>query len=61
MIKVHKRCKHAVKAFNDAVWAEGTEERLDEVSEINVVDDLDAFEYAIQHWSNNLKKVALLE
>lgn len=61
MIRVHKRCKHAVKAFNDAVWAEGTEERLDEVSEVNVVDDLDAFEYAIQHWSNNLKKVALLE
>lgn len=58
MIQVHKRCEYAIKAFNDAVFAEGTDERLDEVSEINVIDDLDAFEYAIQKWSSNLRKVA---
>lgn len=61
MLRVHKRCSHAVKAFNDAVFKDGTEERLDEVSEVNVVDDLDTFEYAIQSWSKNLRKIALLE
>lgn len=61
MIQVHVRCEYAIKAFNDAVFAEGTDERLDEVSEINVIDDLDAFEYAIQKWSNNLRKVAFYE
>ena len=61
MVRVHKRCKHAIKAFNDAVYKEGTEERLDEVSEVNVIDDLDTFEYAIQSWSKNLRKIALLE
>lgn len=61
MLRVHKRCNHAIKAFNDAVYKEGTEERLDEVSEVNVIDDLDTFEYAIQSWSNNLRKIALFE
>lgn len=61
MLRVHKRCKYQIKAFNEAVYAEGKEERLDEVSEVNVIDDLDSFEYAIQKWSNNLRKIALLE
>src|SRR5574344_1059904 len=61
MLRVHKRCSYAITAFNDAVYKEGTEDRLDEVSEVNVIDDLDSFEYAIQSWSKNLRKVALLE
>ena len=43
----------------EAVYKEDSEERLDEVSPENPVDDLDAFEYAYYKWKDNLMKMAL--
>lgn len=58
MLEISKKCKHSIKAFEDAVW-DNNETRLDEVSETNPVDMLDAIEYAFYDWSKNLMLVAL--
>lgn len=47
-------CKESINAFQNATWSEKKEERLDEVSETNPVDMLDAIEYAFQKWTKLL-------
>lgn len=47
-------CKESIKAFQNATWSDKKEERLDEVSENNPVDMLDAIEYAFQAWTKLL-------
>lgn len=58
-LHILKRCKWSIKAFKEAVYKEDSEDRLDEVSPENPVDDLDAFEYAYYKWKDNLMKMAL--
>lgn len=58
-LHILRRCKWSIKAFKEAVYKEDSEERLDEVSPENPVDDLDAFEYAYYKWKDNLMKMAL--
>ena len=58
-LHILNRCKWSIKAFKEAVYKEDGEERLDEVSPENPVDDLDAIEYAFYKWSKNLMMVAL--
>ena len=58
-LHILKRCEWSIKAFKEAVYKENKEERLDEVSPENPVDDLDAIEYAFYKWSKNLMARAL--
>lgn len=45
-LKVHRSCKHMIQAFRDAVWDDKHEdERLDDGT--SDIDSLDAFEYSI--------------
>lgn len=53
-LKILKNCKESISAFQEAVWSDKKEERLDEVSEHNPVDMLDAIEYAFQKWTKML-------
>lgn len=59
MFEIRGNCKDSIGAFENALWAEKQEIRLDEVSETNPVDMLDAIEYAFQKWSKNLMMIAL--
>ena len=49
-----ENCEESIKAFQNATWSDQKEERLDEVSENNPVDMLDAIEYAFQKWTKLL-------
>lgn len=49
-----ENCKESIKAFQNATWSDKKEERLDEVSDKNPVDMLDAIEYAFQKWTKLL-------
>lgn len=53
-LKILKRCKESLTAFQSATWSDKKEERLDEVSAHNPVDMLDAIEYAFQKWAKHL-------
>ena len=59
--KLHilKRCEWSIKAFENAVYKDETDERLDIVSPENPVDDLDAIEYAFYKWGKGLIQRAL--
>jgi len=59
MFEIASKCEKTIKAYEEAVWAENKEERLDIVSEKNPVDILDSVEYATQEWIKNLMSVAL--
>ena len=58
-LHILRRCEWSIKAFKNAVYKEDTDERLDEVSPDNPIDDLDAIEYAFQKWSKGLIRRAL--
>lgn len=47
-------CEESIKAFQNAVWNDKKEERLDDVSDHNPVDMLDAIEYAFYKWQKLL-------
>lgn len=53
-LRFMRNCKESISAFQNAVWSDKVEERLDEVSEHNPVDMLDAIEYAFQKWTKLL-------
>lgn len=60
-LKILKHCELMIKAFKEAIYSDKgmQDERLDIVGSDNPVDMLDAFEYAIQRWGENLLKMTL--
>ena len=53
-LKIMRRCEWTIKAFENAVYEKDGENRLDEVSPENPVDDLDAIEYGFEAWTDGL-------
>lgn len=57
-IKINKKCKHLIEAFEDATWNKNGERQDDATTEWN--DSLDAFEYSIMEYLK-LMQTAILQ